>query len=207
MSANKNTDRNFSGILKTSWVKSSIKIGVIFLAISVAIILLLKILNVGNSQLFQDSKDFVAKYGFVGIFFATILAGTVLPLGSPGLVVAAALLGVPPIPLILVATLGFTLGMIINYSLALGLGRPYVVKKMSAESLEEITDLWSKWGWIIYAIFGLIPILPVELLSFVCGLLKTRLDIFLTLSFVPRLVVFALLAYFGESLGVWIGLA
>lgn len=207
MSANKNTDRNLSGILKTSWVKSSIKIGVIFLAISVAIILLLKILNVGNSQLFQDSKDFVAKYGFVGIFFATILAGTVLPLGSPGLVVAAALLGVPPIPLILVATLGFTLGMIINYSLALGLGRPYVVKKMSAESLEEITDLWSKWGWIIYAIFGLIPILPVELLSFVCGLLKTRLDIFLTLSFVPRLVVFALLAYFGESLGVWIGLA
>lgn len=209
MSANKNKDthRKFSDILKTSWVKSSIKIGIILLAISLAIIFLLKILNVSDSQLFLDSRAFVAKYGFVGIFFATILAGTILPLGSPGLVVAAALLGVPPIPLILVATLGFTLGMIINYSLALGLGRPYVMKKMSAESLEEITDLWNKWGWVIYAIFGLIPILPVELLSFICGLLKTRLDIFLTLSFVPRLIVFTMLAYFGESLGIWVGLA
>jgi membrane protein YqaA with SNARE-associated domain len=97
--------------------------------------------------------------------------------------------------------------MIINYALALGLGRPYVMKKVSAENLEEITGLWNKWGWIIYVIFGLIPILPVELLSFVCGLLKTRLDIFLTLSFIPRLIVFTILAYFGESLGIWVGLA
>jgi membrane protein YqaA with SNARE-associated domain len=97
--------------------------------------------------------------------------------------------------------------MIINYALALGLGRPYVMKKVSAENLEEITGLWNKWGWIIYVIFGLIPILPVELLSFVCGLLKTRLDIFLTLSFIPRLIVFMILGYFGESLGIWVGLA
>jgi membrane protein YqaA with SNARE-associated domain len=97
--------------------------------------------------------------------------------------------------------------MITNYALALGLGRPYVMKKVSTENLEEITGLWNKWGWIIYVIFGLIPILPVELLSFVCGLLKTRLDIFLTLSFIPRLIVFMILAYFGESLGIWVGLA
>ncbi|NWG10335.1 DedA family protein [Candidatus Bathyarchaeota archaeon] len=209
MSTNKNKDtyRKFSDILKTSWVKSSIKIGIIFLAIGSAIIFLLKIFSAGNSQLFLDSRAFVAKYGFAGIFFATILAGTVVPLGSPGLVVAAALLGVPLISLILVATLGFTLGMTINYALALGLGRPYVMRKMSAESLEEITVLWNKRGWIIYVIFGLIPILPVELLAFVCGLLKTRLEIFLTLSFLPRLVVFTILAYFGESLGIWVGLA
>lgn len=209
MSSDKNKDahRKFSDILKTSWVKSSIKIGIVFLAIGLAIVFLLKIFSAGSSQLFLDARAFVAEYGFVGIFFATILAGTIVPLGSPGLVVAAALLGVPPIPLILVATLGFTLGMVINYSLALGLGRPYVMKKMSAEDLDEITGLWNKWGWIIYAIFGLIPILPVELLSFICGLLKTRLDIFLTLSFVPRLIVFTMLAYFGESLGIWVGLA
>jgi membrane protein YqaA with SNARE-associated domain len=164
----------------------------------------LKVINAGSNQLFLDARIFVAQYGFVGIFFATILAGTLLPLGSPGLLVAAALLGVPLVPLILVATLGFTLGMIINYALALALGRPYVMKKVSAENLEEITGLWNKWGWIIYVIFGLIPILPVELLSFVCGLLKTRLDIFLTLSFIPRLIVFTILAYFGESLSIWL---
>jgi hypothetical protein len=32
------------------------------------------------------------------------------------------------------------------------------------------------------------------------------LDIFLILSFTPRLVVFTILAYFGEIAGSWIGL-
>lgn len=200
------SSKKFSDLLKTSWVKSSIKIGLIFLAVGVAIIFLLKVFSANNTQLFIDLKAFVAQYGLVGIFLATILAGTIVPLGSPGLVVAAALLGAPLIPLILIATLGFTLGMIINYALALGLGRPYIVKKMSAETLVEVTGLWNKWGWIIYAIFGLIPILPVELLSFICGLLKTRLDIFIALSFIPRLIVFTILAYFGENLGIWVGL-
>jgi membrane protein YqaA with SNARE-associated domain len=121
-------------------------------------------------------------------------------------VVAAASLGMPKIPLVLVATVGFTLGMLINYSLAYRLGRPYVVKKVSAETLDETTTLWERWGWILYIIFGLIPVLPVELLSLLCGLLKTRLDIFLALSFTPRLIVFSLLAYFGEHVGIWMGI-
>jgi membrane protein YqaA with SNARE-associated domain len=106
---------------------------------------------------------------------------------------------------VLVAATGFTLGMNINYALAYGLGRPYILKKVPAEDIENITDLWNKWGWIVYAVFGLIPILPVELLAFICGLLRTRLDIFLILSFLPRLTIFTLLAYFGESLGIWFG--
>jgi membrane protein YqaA with SNARE-associated domain len=79
------------------------------------------------------------------------------------------------------------------------------MKKVSAERLEETTRLWNRWGWILYTIFGLIPVLPVELLSLFCGLLKTRLDVFLALSFTPRLIVFAILAYFGEYVGTWIG--
>jgi membrane protein YqaA with SNARE-associated domain len=94
--------------------------------------------------------------------------------------------------------------MIVNYGLAKWLGRPYVVKKLSREKLEEITDLWLRWGWILYTIFGLIAFLPVELLSFICGLLKTRLDVFIILSFIPRLIVFSILAYFGEQISIWI---
>ena len=145
-------------------------------------------------------------YGLAGIFLATILAGTIIPLGSPALVVAAALFGVNPVLLILVASTGFTIGMAINYALAYRLGRPFVSKKISSEHIEQVANVWNKWGWIIYTIFGLIPVLPVELLSFICGLLKTRVAVFLVLSFVPRLVVFALLAYFGQSAGIWLGI-
>jgi len=203
---NGKASNGFSDMLKTSWVRSSIILGIAIVAVGLIILFLFKFFNISNTQLFSDVKAFVTEYGLIGIFFATILAGTIVPLGSPALVAAAALLGVSKIPLVLISTLGFTIGMIINYSLAYYLGSPYVTKKTSAEKLEEVMHLWDKWGWILYTIFGLIPVLPVELLSFVCGLLRTRLDIFLTLSFAPRLIVFAILAYAGEQAGIWFGI-
>ncbi len=206
MGERKNKNEKFSDLLKASLVKSSIKLGIILAAIGLAIILILKILNIGNAQLFFDIEAFVLEYGLIGVFLATILAGTLVPLGSPALVVAAALFGVHPIPLILVATAGFTIGMSVNYGLAYRLGRPYIMRNVSAEKLDEFMRLWGRWGWVLYTIFGLVPFLPVELLALVCGVLKTRLDIFLILSFLPRLMVFAILAYFGETVGSWIGL-
>ena len=201
----KNKNERFSDLLKTSLVKSSIKLGIISMAVGLAIIFILKILNIGNTQLFFDVEAFVAEYGLIGVFLATILAGTFVPLGSPAFVVAAALFGLHPIPLILVATTGFTIGMSVNYGLAYRLGRPYVMRNVSAEKLDEFMRLWDKWGWVLYTIFGLIPFLPVELLALVCGVLKTRLDIFLVLSFLPRLMVFAIRAYLGETVSSWIG--
>jgi len=197
----------FSDLLKTSWVKSAIKAGIIFTVVGLLVLFTMKFTDIGNSQLFADTKTFVLQNGLLGIFFITILAGTLLPMGSPGLVVAAALFGLPKIPLIIVATTGFTIGLLVNYALAYYLGRPYVTKRLSAQRIEEIARTWSKWGWILYTIFGLIPVLPVEVLSFVYGLFKTRLDMFVILSFVPRLIVFTLMAYFGEYMGSWMGIS
>ena len=90
--------------------------------------------------------------------------------------------------------------------LAYRLGSPYLQKRVSAEHLEEITFVWDKWGWMIYTIFGLIPVFPVELLAFICGFLKTSLTIFLALSFIPRFITFALSVYFGQYMGAWLGL-
>jgi membrane protein YqaA with SNARE-associated domain len=201
----RNRSTGSPSLFKNVWMKSFLLYGILFAVLSIAILILVKVFNVGDTQFFWDVKAFVAEYGLAGIFFATILAGTVVPLGSPALVVAAALLGVPKIPLIFVATTGFTIGMVVNYGLVYYLGRPYITKKMSAEKLEEFTRLWERWGWMLYTVFGLIPVLPVELLAFVCGFLKTRIDYFLILSFTPRFIVFLLLAYFGEYVGTWIG--
>ncbi|MCS7125084.1 MAG: VTT domain-containing protein [Candidatus Bathyarchaeota archaeon] len=153
----------------------------------------------------MDVKGFVREYGLAGIFLATVLAGTVVPLGSPALVVAAASFGLNPVLLALTATVGFTIGMTINYFLACHLGRPFLERKMKTGELEAVTALWNRWGWPLYVMFGIIPVLPVEFLALVCGLLKTRIQTFLVLSFAPRLAVFTLLAYFGEALGGWIG--
>jgi membrane protein YqaA with SNARE-associated domain len=195
-----------SDLLKASWMRSSIKLAIIATIAGLIIIWLLKIFNVAGTPLFSDVGIFFATYGLVGIFLVTVAAGTLLPLGSPAFVVAASPF-VNPVVLIIVATIGFTIGMIINYGLAYRLGRPYIQKRVSAEHLEEITCVWNKWGWVIYIVFGLVPVLPVELLAFICGFLKTRLTVFVALSFVPRFIVFTLLVYFGQYVGFWLGVA
>ncbi|MEM3579688.1 MAG: VTT domain-containing protein [Candidatus Bathyarchaeia archaeon] len=204
--AEKEAKQNFSDVIKTSWVRSAIIVGLIFLAIGIAAMFIFKAINIGSFQIISDVKAFAKDYGVLGVFLATILAGTVVPLGSPALVVAAASLGIHPLPLVVAATTGFTIGMTINYYLAYRLGRPFVIKKVGAEKLEEATFLWSRWGWILYTLFGLVPFLPVEFLALVCGLLKASIKTFLLLSFTPRLIVFAVLAYFGEAIGGWIGI-
>lgn len=178
--------------------------GGIFVVVGIVLILIFKFLNLGSSPFFTDIKSLVIEYGLIGIFVVTILAGTVVPIGSPALVVAAASFGIHPIPLTIISTVGFTVGMTINYGLAYGLGRPFVVKKLGTERLEEISMLWNRWGWIIYVLFGIIPVLPVEFLALFCGLIKAQFGRFLILSFVPRLVVFAFLSYFGTQLGWWL---
>ena len=191
-------------LLKAPYVRTSIKLGLILTVSGLIALWLLKVFNVAATPLFANVGAFFSNYGLAGIFLATILAGTVVPLGSPALVAMASFF-VDPASLILVASVGFTIGMTINYALAYKLGRPFVAKRLDSEHLEQITHLWSNWGLAIYVIFGLTPVLPVELLAFICGLLKTRMTTFLVLSFVPRLIVFTLIVYFGQYLGAWIG--
>jgi len=188
-------------------VKSSLVLGAIATVIGIITLFFLKSINIGSTWYVSDAKAFVANYGLVGIFLITILAGTLIPLGSPALVAASALLGLPKIPLIVASTSGFTIGMMTNYALAYYLGRPFVMKRTTEEKFMEITRLWSRFGWILYTIFGLIPVLPVELLSLICGMVKARLGTFLILTFVSRLIVFTILAYFGELASFWLGTA
>lgn len=201
-----NANYGLSDLLRASWMRSSIKLAIIATIAGLIILWLLKIFNVAGTPLFNDVGSFFTTYGLAGVFLVTIAAGTLLPLGSPAFVLAASPF-VNPALLILVATIGFTIGMTVNYGLAYRLGRPYIQKRVSAEHLEEITCVWNKWGWLIYVVFGLIPILPVELLAFICGFLKTSLTVFIALSFVPRFIVFALLVYFGQYVGVWLGVS
>ncbi|MBS7655998.1 DedA family protein [Candidatus Bathyarchaeota archaeon] len=191
-------------MFKASWIKSSLFLGAIFIILGLMAIFILKVFNFNSLHFFLNVKIFVERYGFIGIFLAAILAGTIVPLGSPALVTAVASFGLHPINLALVAAVGFTIGMVINYALAYNLGERYVIKKIGVEKFKEISYLWMKRGWVLYIIFGFIPALPIEFLSFFCGLLKMRFNIFLILTFIPRFIVFIILAYFGERLGEWL---
>src|SRR3990172_4798394 len=124
----------FRDLLKASWVRTSIKLGLLLTVAALITLWLLKIFNVAATPLFSNMETFFINYGLAGIFLATILAGTIIPLGSPALVAVAAFF-IDPIPLILVASIGFTIGMTINYALAYKLGRNFVAKRMEPAHL------------------------------------------------------------------------
>src|SRR3989304_3492680 len=109
----------FRDLLKASWVRTSIKLGILLTVAALITLWLLKIFNVAATPLFTNMEAFFINYGLAGIFLATVLAGTIVPLGSPALVAAAAMFPkINPVQLVLVASVGFTLGMTINYALA-----------------------------------------------------------------------------------------
>ncbi|MGB9729222.1 MAG: YqaA family protein, partial [Thermoprotei archaeon] len=154
-----------------------------------------------NPNLFLETRSFMIKYGLVGVLLITIIGGTVIPLGSPILVASMALAGVPLLPLIIIASIGSTVGMIINYGLAYYLGGSYIVKKVSVQKLDTTIRLWNKYGWTIYVIFGLVPFLPIELLSIICGLLRVRIDVFIILTFITRIITYTILVLTAVQLG------
>ena len=72
-------------------------------------------------------------YGHVTLFITTIIGGSIIPIGSPIIISTSAALGMAQTPLIIITTIGFTIGITINYFLAQILGKSYVERRLSAE--------------------------------------------------------------------------
>src|SRR3972149_7002729 len=88
---------SFSNMLKASWMRSSIKLGLLLTAAGLIVLWLLKVFNIAGTPMFFNMEAFFANYGLAGIFLVTIEAGTFVPLGSPALVVAAVMWAQAPI--------------------------------------------------------------------------------------------------------------
>jgi membrane protein YqaA with SNARE-associated domain len=71
-----------------------------------------------------DWTPWVAAYGPAGLILATFLAATLLPFSSEIAVLAALQLGLPPVNVLLCASLGNSLGAMTNYGLGWLLTRP-----------------------------------------------------------------------------------
>lgn len=157
-----------------------------------------------NPQIIAVVKEAVEKYGLPGVFAATLIAGTVVPVGSPIVVAYASSFGLPPIPLTLVASSGYTLGMAASYALAYFLGEKYVSKRMSQETFQSLASEWNRKGYVLCVVFSLVPGFPVDLLALVCGMLKTKPLLFFTLSWITLTAQFALCAWLGKLIGQWL---
>jgi len=185
--------------------RTSIIISIVFILFCMFLLILAKLYLPTNLLSSFDVSNFL-KYGYIGIFIITVFGGTFFPVGSPAVVAAAGLLGMPKIPVVIIASLGYTIGTCINYLLAYEFGIHYVKRKIGEETYKDLVVWWNKWGIILVVLFALVPIFPFNLLALLCGLFRFNILYFILINFGSNLLNSFIFVYIGSSAASWIGI-
>ncbi len=117
--------------------------------------------------------DFLVEWGYVGLFVAAFLAGSIVPFASEVVLGVLYEMGAEPVALIVAATVGNTLGGVVCYLLgrAGNLERIERWLGVSSEKLDRVADWVRRRG----AWMGLLSVLPVvgEAIVVMLGMTKT----------------------------------
>ena len=129
------------------------------------------------------------------LFIVSLLAATLLPLGSEALLLYDLSLGYNTFLLLLFATLGNTIGSVINYFLGYK-GVDFLIKQkyLNQKQLQKATNIFEKYG--AYSL--LISWMPIigDPITFVAGVLKYEFRKFVILVFVAKGVRYVVVSLF-----------
>ncbi len=126
----------------------------------------------------------LAAYG--GLFLAALVAATVLPAQSEGVLVGLLLADHSPVALVTVASLGNVLGAVINWLLGRGIERLRNRRWFPASeaSLERARAWYLRYGkWSL--LFSWVPIVG-DPLTVIAGVLREPLPVFLLLVTIAK---------------------
>lgn len=90
------------------------------------------------------SPEDMQGYGLVGVFASAFLGGSIIPFSSELVVIAAIAGGLPPMPVFLLACLGNSLAVFLNYGMGYWAQKGVSVKyKMPVNAISQL----KKYGW------------------------------------------------------------
>lgn len=143
--------------------------------------------------------DLLIQYGYVGMFLASLLAGSVLPFSSEAVMAGLLAAGLNPWPLVVYGTIGNVMGSLFNYFIGT-LGRLDWIEKylhVKPDKLDRAQRLMAQYGvWIGF--FAFLPIIG-SAIAIVLGLV--RANIWVTLfSFTLGKIFRYLLIIYGMNL-------
>ena len=139
--------------------------------------------------------EYFADFGYVGLFLASFLAATILPLSSEVVLGFLLLHDFNPTLLVGVATCGNVLGAFANYVIGFW-GSDFLVNKVlkisGAESVKA-QQTFKKFG-VLSLLFAWVPV-GGDPLTFVAGVLKIHLLIFFSLVTSGKLIRYVVITY------------
>jgi membrane protein YqaA with SNARE-associated domain len=119
--------------------------------------------------------EFFSELGYIGLFIASFLAATILPLSSEIVLSILLLNELNPIILLTVATLGNVLGALTNYAIGFWGGNVVAQKvlKISEDEFKKSKERFQKFG-LFSLFFAWVPIIG-DPLTVVAGALRIKL--------------------------------
>ena len=135
------------------------------------------------------------EFGYVGLFLASFLAATILPLSSEIVLSFLLLNGLNPTILVSLATFGNVLGSFLNYAIGLW-GGVFLVKKVlkiSEDECGKAQQIFKKYG-VLSLFFAWLPVIG-DPLTVVAGALKINLLIFFILVASGKLIRYIIISY------------
>lgn len=143
--------------------------------------------------------DWLNQPGYLSLFFLSLLASTLVPLGSEWLLVMMLAGGYDPVSTVAVATAGNYLGAVVTYLIGLWGGRWLIEKvlRASPEQQERARGYYQRFG-MYSLLFSWLPVIgdPVCLVG---GMLRINFGIFSLLVATGKLVRYAVTALIASS--------
>ena len=138
--------------------------------------------------------EFLVDYGYIGLFIASFLAATVLPLSSELVLGALIINGLSPQSLVIVATVGNVLGSLTNYALGFWASETVLQKwlKMSESEFVNAEEKFNKYGLPVL-LFAWVPVIG-DPLTVIAGVMRVRLVWFLILVTIGKFIRYYVLA-------------
>jgi len=129
---------------------------------------------------------------YLSLFVVSFISATLFPMGSEALLLYDLSLGYSAIGLWLIATVGNTLGAMLNYWLGLK-GEGFLEKRgyLSQEKMQHAHQRFEKWGgWVL--LLSWMPLIG-DPLTFIAGVLRYDLMKFVLIVAVAKGVRYAVL--------------
>ncbi len=138
--------------------------------------------------------NLLLEHGLPALFFISLLAATLLPLGSEWLLVALILQGLPPAQLVAVATLGNVSGAVITYGIGIWGSEFFMTKllRVNKQQTAKAIALYQRYG-AVSLLFAWLPIIG-DPLCLAAGILRLQPLLFLIPVFLGKLGRYAFIA-------------
>lgn len=139
--------------------------------------------------------DWLNQPGYLSLFFMSMLASTLLPLGSEWLLVMMLAGGYDPLPAVAVATAGNYLGAVVTYLIGIwgGIWLIETVLRVSPPQLERARSYYSRFG-VYSLLFSWLPVVG-DPLCLAGGMLRVNFGLFTLLVATGKLIRYAVTAW------------